>query len=63
LVPIAGSERFSLNIGFGRVVDPLRTRGAKAFEEFFFSRAKDVYPRYDFVRMTDEEYGAPLALN
>jgi hypothetical protein len=33
-----------------------------AFDEFFFSRAKDVYPRYDFARMNDEEYGASLAL-
>jgi hypothetical protein len=35
----------------------------KAFEEFFFSRAKDIYPRYDFARMGDDEYGAPLALD
>src|SRR5262245_29546632 len=63
LVPITGSERFALNISFGRVINPLRPRAAGAFEEFFFSRARDVYPRYDFVRMSDEEYGAPLALN
>jgi hypothetical protein len=63
LVPIAGSERFFLNIGFGRVVNPLRPRAARAFEEFFFGRARDVYPRYDFAPMTDEEYGAPLALS
>lgn len=63
LVPIAGSERYSLNIGFGRVVDPLRPRAARAFEEFFFSRARDVYPRYDFARMSDDEYGALLALD
>ena len=35
----------------------------KAFDEFFFSRAKDVYPRYDFARMIDDEYGASLALS
>src|SRR5215510_8956150 len=63
LVPITGSERFALNIGFARIVNPLRPRAARAFEEFFFSRARDVYPRYDFARMSDEEYGAPLALN
>jgi len=63
LVPITGSERFALSIGFGRVINPLRPRAARAFEEFFFSRARDVYPRYDFVRMSDEEYGAPLTLN
>jgi len=63
LVPITGSERFALNIGFARIVNPLRPRAARAFEEFFFSRARDVYPRYDFAQMTDEEYGAPLAIN
>jgi hypothetical protein len=34
-----------------------------AFDEFFFGRAKEVYPRYDFARMSDDEYGATLALN
>jgi len=63
LVPIAGSERYSLNIAFGRVSDPLRPRAVKAFEEFFFGRAREVYPRYDFARMNDDEYGARLALN
>jgi hypothetical protein len=45
----------------GRVIDPLRPRALKAFEEFFFSRARDVYPRYDFVRMNDDEYGSNLS--
>src|SRR6202521_3132081 len=63
LVPIAGGERFFVKIAFGRVVDPLRPRAAKAFEEFFFSRARDVYPRYDLARMSDEEYGAALTLD
>jgi Bacterial extracellular solute-binding protein len=63
LVPIGGAERFFVKIAFGRVVDPLRPRAAKAFEEFFFSRARDVYPRYDLARMSDDEYGATLALD
>ena len=63
LVPIAGAERFTLKIGFARVTDPPRPRALQAFEEFFFSRARDVYPRYDFARMSDEEYGAPMALD
>ncbi len=63
LVPIAGVERFFVKIAFGRIIDPLRPRALKAFEEFFFSRARDVYPRYDLARMTDEEYGAALALD
>jgi hypothetical protein len=63
LVPIPGAEPFFAQIAFGRVSNPLRPRAVKAFEEFFFSRARDVYPRYDFARMSDDEYGAPLALD
>jgi hypothetical protein len=35
----------------------------KAFDEFFFGRARDVYPRYDFARMSDDEFAASLALD
>jgi hypothetical protein len=34
-----------------------------AFDAFFLSRARDVYPRYDFARMNDDEYGATLVLD
>jgi len=61
-VPIPGAEPFFTQIAFSRVSNPLRARAVQAFEEFFFSRAKDVYPRYDFARMNDGEYGAPLTL-
>ena len=63
LVPVPGAEPFCARIAFGRVGHPLRPRAVQAFEEFFFSRARDVYPRYDFARMSDAEYGAPLALD
>ena len=63
LVPIAGAERFPAKIAFGRVIDPLRPEATMAFDDFFFSRARDVYPRYDFARMTDDEYGAVLLLD
>jgi len=63
LVPIAGAERIFVKIAMGRVVDPLRPRSLEAFEEFFFSQARDVYPRHDFARMNDGEYGASLALD
>jgi hypothetical protein len=63
LVPVSAAERFFVKIAFGRVVDPLRPRALKAFDEFFFSRARDVYPRYDFARMSDDEYGATLGLD
>src|SRR5262249_23388769 len=41
LVPVSGAERFFVKIAFGRAVDPLRPRARMAFEEFFFSRARD----------------------
>jgi len=62
LVPILGAERFFLKIAFARVVDPPRARALRAFEEFFFGCARDAYPRYDFARMNDDEFGAALAL-
>lgn len=63
LVPVSDGERVFAQIALGRVVDPLRPRAVKAFDEFLFARARDVYPRYDFARMTDDEYGATLALD
>ena len=62
LVPIGGAERFPLLIAFGRIIDPLRPQALEAFEEFFFSRARDIYPKYDFARMNDDEFGAILDL-
>ena len=52
-----------VNIAIGRHIDSMRARAMKAFEEFFLGRARDVYPRYDFTRMNEEEYGAFLTLN
>ena len=63
LVPIAGAERFAVRIAFARVINPQRSQAAKAFEEFFFGRAQDVYPRYDFARVRNEDYGAALKLD
>jgi len=63
LVPVAGAERFFVKIAFARGVDPLRPQAARAFEEFFFSRAREVYPKYDFARMDDDEFGATLQLD
>jgi hypothetical protein len=47
---------------------PCRSRArsnttSSAFDEFFFDRAKDVYPRYDFARNTDDECGEVVALD
>jgi len=63
LVPISGADQFFVEIAFGRVIDPLRPRALKAFEEFFFNRAGEVYPRFDFARMSDQEFGATLELD
>ena len=61
-VAIPGAEPFFTQIAFARVNVPLRSSAMKAFDEFFFGRARDVYPRYDFARMNDKEFGATLAL-
>jgi hypothetical protein len=63
LVLVSGAERFYIKIAFARVLDPLRLRALMAFEEFFFSRARDIYPKYDLARMTDDEFGAILRLD
>jgi extracellular solute-binding protein len=63
LIPVSGAEPFFTQIAFGRVTNPLRPRAMKAFDEFFFGRAKDVYPRYDFARMSDDAFGVILGLD
>jgi hypothetical protein len=60
---VSGAEQFSVKIVLGRAVDPLRPRGVKAFEEFFFGRARDVYPRYDFARMNNAGFRATLQVD
>jgi hypothetical protein len=41
----------------------LRPHALKAFEDFFFGRARDVYPKYDLARMNDTEFAAPMELD
>jgi hypothetical protein len=62
-VAIPGAEPFFTQIAFARVNDPMRSGAMKAFDEFFFSRARNVYPRYDFAPMNEQEFAATLALN
>ncbi len=57
-VAVLGAEPFLTQIALARVADPLRARAMRAFDEFFFNRARDVYPRYDFARMNDDEFAA-----
>ena len=61
-VAVPGAEPFFTQIALARVSNPLRSGAMQAFNEFFFARARDVYPRYDFARMNDNEFGATLAL-
>jgi len=62
-VSVPGAEPFFTKIAFARINNPLRSSAMKAFDEFFVSRARDVYPRYDFARMNDNEFGATLAFS
>jgi hypothetical protein len=62
-VAVPGAEPFFTQIAFARAVDPQRPRALKAFDEFFFSRARDVYPRYDFAPMNNDEFGRKLVLD
>jgi hypothetical protein len=62
-VAVPGAEPYFTQIALARAVDPLRPRAVKAFSEFFFGQARDVYPRYDFARMGEDEFGATLKLD
>jgi hypothetical protein len=62
-VAVAGAEPFFTEIALARAVDPLRVRALQAFDEFFFSRAREVYPRYDFAPMNNDEFGKTLVLD
>ena len=44
-VAVPGTEPFFTQIAFARVSHPLRSDAAKAFDAFFFGRARDVYRR------------------
>ena len=61
-VAVPGAEPFFTQIALARVNNPLRSGAMKAFDEFFFGRVRDVYPRYDFAPMNDNKFGATLAL-
>ena len=61
-VAVPGADSFFTKIALARVNNPLRSGAMNAFDEFFFRRARDVYPQYDFARMNDDEFGATLGL-
>ena len=57
-----GGEPFFTEIALARAVDPLRARALQAFDEFFFGRAREVYPRYHFASMDNDEFGRTLVM-
>jgi len=61
-VQVPGGEAFFAEIAFGRVSHPLRSRAMNAFGEFFFERARNTYPKYDFARMSETEFGRTIRL-
>jgi hypothetical protein len=61
-IALPGAESYSAQIAFARILEMPRAKAASAFEEFLFDRARDVYPRHDFARMSDDEYGATIRL-
>jgi hypothetical protein len=62
MVTVPGAEKFSSTIAMAETIDPLRAPAAKAFSEFLFSVAREVYPRYGFAMMNDAEFGATIRL-
>ena len=63
LVPIEDAEKYFAKIAFSRIIDPLRPTAARAFEEFFFSTVRTVYPKYDLAAMTEQEFGEAVTFD
>ena len=62
LVTAPEAERFSSTIAMAFAVDPLRAPAAKAFSEFFFGVAREVYPPHGFATISEAEFGARIRL-
>jgi hypothetical protein len=63
MIEVPGADRFSSSIALTATAAPLRPHAATAFEEFFLSVARSLYPRYGFAAMSPEEYDRNLDLN
>ena len=63
MVEVSGAERFASTIAMAAVSTPARANAARAFSEFFFGVAREVYPRYGFALMSESEFGASIALD
>ena len=62
MVTVREAEKFSSTIAIASVVDPLRRQAAKAFTDFFFKIAREVYPRYGFAIIGEAEFGQTIRL-
>ena len=62
MVTVSEAEKFSSTIAMTSAVDPLRGQAAKAFSDFFFSIAREVYPRYGFASIGEAEFGQTIRL-
>ena len=60
MVAVPGADKFSSRIAMVSSLAPLRAQAAKAFSEFFFGVAREVYPRYGFAPLSEAEFGAPV---
>jgi hypothetical protein len=63
MVTVPGADQFASQIAMVSSDEPLRAQAAKAFSEFFFGVAREVYPRYRFATISEAEFGAPVKLN
>jgi len=60
---IPGAELYSSTIAMAQTSGPLRPQATQAFSEFFLSVAPTVYPKYQFARISEKEFGSPIALD
>ena len=62
MVAVPGAEGFSSTIAMVSPVEPPRAAATQAFAEFFFSIAREVYPRDGFAVLGEAEFGTPITL-
>ena len=63
MVTIPGADAYSSTIAMAVTKPPLRPQAARAFSQFFLSVAPTVYPKYQFARLSETEFGSPIALD
>jgi ABC-type molybdate transport system substrate-binding protein len=63
MLTVPGAERFASSLAMTTASPPLRAQATSAFSEFFFSIAREVYPRYEFALLSETEFGAAIGLD